>query len=88
MMTKDTMFSLAGKVSVVTGGGRGIGKVVAEHMAMMGSDIAIIDILDKEAVETAKAIADTYGVKSKSYICNVTKPEQVASTMDKIVEDF
>ena len=87
-MTKDTMFSLSGKKSVVTGGARGIGKVVAEHMAMMGSDIAIVDLLKDEGAKTAKEIEKTYGVKSKAYVCDVTKPSQVNDTINQIAGDF
>ena len=87
-MTKDTMFSLAGKKAVVTGGARGIGKVVAEHMAMMGAEIAIVDLLVEEGIETAKGIEATYGVKSKAYVCDVTKPEQVEAVIEQIAGDF
>lgn len=86
-MTKD-MFSLKGKKIVVTGGARGIGKIVAEHMAMMGADIAVVDLLDKEGQETSASIAKTYGVKSESYVCDVTKPSQVENTINKIASDF
>ena len=87
-MTKETMFSLAGKRTIVTGGARGIGKVVAEHMAMMGSDIAIIDLLKDEADKTAAGIAKTYGVMSKAYLCDVTNPKEVNAAIDQIATDF
>ncbi|MCL2398149.1 MAG: SDR family oxidoreductase [Defluviitaleaceae bacterium] len=87
-MTKETMFSLEGKKVVVTGGARGIGKTVAEHMAMMGADIAIMDLLKDEGIETAGAIERNYGVKSKAYVCNVTKPNDVDSTINQIADDF
>ena len=86
-MTKD-MFSLEGKKVIVTGGARGIGKTVAEHMAMMGADIAVVDLLTDVAEETAGQIAKTYGVKSKAYICDVTNPDQVEKTVNQITDDF
>ena len=85
-MTRNEIFSLAGKTAVITGSARGIGKVVASHLAMMGADIALIDILD--AAEAAKSIADEHGKKAKSYICDVTSYEQVNSVIDEIANDF
>lgn len=87
-MTRESMFSLQGKVAVVTGGARGIGRTVAGHMAMMGADIAIIDRLEAQAQETAAQIAQEHGVTVRAYACDVTCPEEVAQTMDKMAADF
>lgn len=87
-MTRDSLFSLTGKTAVVTGGARGIGKTVAGHLAMMGAEIAIIDLLESEANETAQALAQEHSVKAKAYVCDVTKPEQVRETVDVIAADF
>ena len=87
-MTKDTMFSLDGKKAVVTGGAMGIGKVVSMYMAMMGADIAIIDILKDLADEVADEIAKTHGVKAKAYDCDVRVPSQVEAAIDQISDDF
>lgn len=86
--TKETMFALDGKVTVVTGGARGIGKAVAQQLAMMGADIAIVDMLDAEGKETAASIAKTYGVKTGAYVCDVTKPAQVKSVINQVASDF
>lgn len=86
-MTKETMFSLQGKVAVVTGGARGIGKTVAGHLAMMGAEIAVIDLLE-EAHTTAEGIAKAHGVKARAYICDVTEPAGVERTIDTIARDF
>ena len=82
------MFSLEGKIAVVTGGARGIGKGVAIDMAKMGAEIAIIDRLEKEGLESAKEIQKQSGKKSKAYLCDVSKPKQVEAAMDSIVNDF
>ena len=87
-MTKDSMFSLKGKVAIVTGGARGIGKTVARHMAMMGADIAIIDIKEDLAYETTASISKEYNVKTKAYICDVTKIKEVEDAVQKIESDF
>lgn len=78
---KADIFSLKGKTAVVTGGNQGIGKVVAEYLADAGADIVILDLND--ASLTAKSIAEQYGVKTNSYICDVTDPCDVEHQLEK-----
>ncbi len=82
-MKKD-IFTLKNKVTIVTGGYRGIGKVVAEYLADAGSDIVIFDLFD--AAEVAEEIAKEYGVRTASFVCDVTDPKQVAECIDKAAE--
>ncbi len=79
-MSKN-LFSVAGKVTVVTGGKQGIGKAVAQALAEQGSDIIILDTSD--ASEVAADIATTYGVRSAAFVCDVTNPEQVTEVIEK-----
>lgn len=83
---KHDLFSLKGKVCIVTGGHQGIGEVVAEYIADAGADIVIFDIQD--ATEVAERIAKEYGVRAKAYICDVTKPDEVQNCIDKAAEDM
>lgn len=76
---KHDIFSLKGKVALVTGGYRGIGKTVAEYLADAGADIVIFDLYD--AKEVAQAISKEYGVRSCAFVCDVTKPEMVEDTI-------
>lgn len=78
-MSIHEMFSLKGKVAVVTGGYRGIGKSVAKGLAEAGADIVIFDLIDAE--ETAKEISRDCHVRAASFICDVTNPEQVEKTI-------
>ena len=81
---KHDIFSLKGKVAVVTGGNQGIGKVVAGYLADAGADIVIFDIND--AAPVAEQIADEYGVRAAAVRCDVTKPEQVKKAVDEAAE--
>jgi len=81
-------FSLEGKAAVVTGGARGIGKVVAMEMANAGADIAVVDLLLDVATETAKEIEEKYGVKAKAYKCDVTNPDDANATIAAVAADF
>ena len=68
---KQDLFSLKGKVCVVTGGYQGIGEVVAGAIAEAGADIAIFDLQD--ASHVADNIAKEHNVFA--YVCDVSSPE-------------
>jgi len=79
------MFSLEGKVALVTGGGRGIGQVIARELARAGADIATFT--RSGAAETVKII-EGEGGKCLDIICDVTSEEQVAAGIAKIIEVY
>ena len=83
---KHNIFTLEGKVCVITGGYQGIGETVAEYIADAGADIVIFDLND--ATPVAERIAAEYGVRAKAYICNVTNPDDVQACIDKAAEDM
>ncbi|WEG13355.1 SDR family oxidoreductase [Pullulanibacillus sp. KACC 23026] len=77
------LFSLEGKVVVITGGAQGIGKAVAEHIAAVGGEIVIIDQQVEKAEETAFEIGQKYQRKTFAVGADVTKPEEVALAIEK-----
>lgn len=60
------LFSLGGRVTVITGGARGIGLALAFAVAEAGSDVAILDILN-EPHEHFWLLQKSYGVKVHLY---------------------
>ena len=50
--------SLQGKIALVTGGGSGIGEVIAKRLADEGAKVMILDILDKSVLEECTARHD------------------------------
>ena len=79
------MFGLDGKVALVTGGGRGIGQVVAAGIAKAGAAIAIFSRTG--AGETVKMIEGAGG-KAIDIIADVTDESQVDAGIAKIFERF
>jgi sorbose reductase len=61
------LFSLKGKTAIVSGAGAGIGLAVAQGFAEAGADVAIWYNSNKKAVERARDIEKTYGVKCASH---------------------
>lgn len=74
-------------VFVITGGGRGLGRAMAEHLASLGAKLALID-LDMDALNEAVAACEAQGGKAKGYTCNITDEPAVENTFASIKEDF
>lgn len=77
---------LEGRVSIITGGARGIGKAIAMELADAGSDIVIFDVLD-EGVDTAREI-EKKGRKAGFYKVDITDLDAVNSVVEKVLEEF
>lgn len=78
---------LEGRVSVVTGGGRGIGRAICLALAREGSDLVIASDVKSEVDEVAAEVART-GRDALPYELDVTKPEQVEALAETTVERF
>ena len=71
---------LKGKIAVVTGGSRGIGRAICEAYAKEGAQVVIADINYEEAKKTANEL----GGSSSAFSFNVTDKEDVAKKTDEI----
>mgnify|MGYP004556018389 FL=1 len=80
------MIDLKGKVAVVTGASRGIGFEIARTLASLGARVALVSTAERE--ELALQMAGETGSEVKSYACDVSDSEQVASTFKAILEAF
>lgn len=79
---------LEGKVALVTGAARGIGKALAIRFAKEGANVAFTDlVIDENAEETKKEI-EACGVKCEAYASDASNFEETEKIVNKIKEDF
>ncbi|MBN1223195.1 MAG: SDR family oxidoreductase [Candidatus Aminicenantes bacterium] len=85
-MTKKTG-ELSGKVAVVTGGGRGIGRGIATQLAKAGANVIVADSDSKAALETAKILTEG---PSRALHCHVdvADAKSVASMVQLTLDAF
>ena len=79
---------LEGKVALVTGAGRGIGKAIALRVAQEGANVAFTDLAVNEAVEETVKELEAMGVKAKAYASNAANFDETHEVVKQVVEDF
>lgn len=83
--TDNDMGLLEGKVALITGASRGIGKAIALKFASEGADIAFTDLaIDEGTVGELERC----GVRVRAYVSNAADFEQTRDTVNLIKEDF
>lgn len=81
-------FDLTGKVAVITGGGRGIGRALAEGLAHAGADVILTARTEEQVKATAEDIAKDTGRRTLGHPCDVTSKASIESTVTKVIEKF
>ena len=86
-MPNDTL-GLAGKVALVTGASRGIGRSVVELFAELGASVAVNYVRDVEAANEAVAKAKTRGIKAVAIQGDVSTLEDGSRVVKETLEHF
>ena len=80
------MKDLAGKVAVVTGGGSGIGRATAAALAARGSVVAVADLDEGKAKETAGAITANGG-RASAHQVDVSVEDRMRALVDEVLAE-
>ena len=79
---------LAGKVCLVTGGSRGIGRAIVTTMADAGADVAFTYQYSKERAEALAAAVCETGVRCKAYQANVASADEMRAVARQALNEF
>lgn len=79
---------LKGKVAIVTGAARGIGRMIALKFAEEGADVAFTDLSKDENMDKLEKELLDLGVKAKGYVSDASNYEQAHQLADQVAEDF
>jgi NAD(P)-dependent dehydrogenase (short-subunit alcohol dehydrogenase family) len=82
------LFSLKGKVALVTGGGRGLGKFIATGLAEAGADLILTSRKIKNLEETARELEDNYKIRALAISSDMGKEDTVDAMLAEAQKKF
>jgi peroxisomal 2,4-dienoyl-CoA reductase len=83
---RDHLFQ--GRVALITGGGTGIGRGIAEALARHGADVAIVSRKSENLTAAAEPIAATTGRRCLPLVADVRQPEAVESAVGRTIQEL
>lgn len=79
---------LRGKIALVTGAGRGIGRAIALHLAQSGADLIISYVRNQSPAEETAGLVRKMGCRALTVRANVGKTDDITRLFDTIAAEF
>ncbi|HNY64908.1 MAG TPA: glucose 1-dehydrogenase [Deltaproteobacteria bacterium] len=86
-MKVNELMNLKGKTAIVTGGGRGIGRFIAEGLAEAGADVVIASRKIQKCEEACNDLK-ALGVKTLAVKCDTSSEEDIQNLVDATMKEF
>lgn len=81
------MAGLTEQVTLVTGGGQGLGAAICETLAEAGASVIIADIKFEQAEQVARALQER-GLEAVALPLDITNDQQLETTVQKIIDQY
>jgi len=85
-MDRTNLFSLEGKVALVTGGARGIGRYLATGLAEAGADVILTSRKTDNLEQVARELQDEFGVNVTFKECDLRDPQSIEKMFKAVTE--